>query len=104
MERLSDPPTLAWPGTGGTQWGLGAPGFSALAVSPRVLTRPAGPVALRGEAGVAAAHLVDGNDPELVVDIWGQLEDGGIDTARELGMVMPDPGLELVLFKLDDVV
>lgn len=89
---------------GGAQRGLGAPGFSALAVSSRVLTCPAGPVALGGEAGVAAAHLVDGDDAELVVDIRGQLEDGGVDTAWELGMVMPDPGLELVLFELDDVV
>lgn len=53
---------------------------------------------------MAAANLVDGNDPELVVDIWGQLEDGGVDTAWELGMVMPDSWLELVLFKLDDIV
>lgn len=43
--------------------------------SLRVLTCSAGSVALRWEAGVAAADLVDGNDPELVVDIWGQLED-----------------------------
>lgn len=53
---------------------------------------------------MAAAHLVDGNDPELVIDIWGQLEDGRVDTARELGMVVPDPRLELVLFELDDEV
>ena len=72
--------------------------------SPAVLTCPAGSVALGWEAGVAAANLVDGNDPELVVDIWGQLEDGGVDTAWELGMVMPDSWLELVLFKLDDIV
>lgn len=98
------PATFMWPGTGGTQWGLRAAGFNALAISPRVLTRPTGPVALGGEAGVAAAHLVDGNDPELVIDIWGQLEDGRVDTARELGMVMPDPRLELVLFELDNVI
>lgn len=48
----------------------------ARAVSSQVLTCSAGSVALRREAGMAAAHLVDGNDPELVVDVWGQLEDG----------------------------
>lgn len=90
MEKLGDPPTFH-----GQELG---------AIGPQVLTRPAGPVALRGEAGMAAAHLVDGDDPELVVDIWGQLEDGRVDAAWELGMVMPDPWLELVLFKLDDVV
>lgn len=53
---------------------------------------------------MAAANLVDGNDPELVVDVRGQLEDGRVDTAWELGVVMPDSRLELVLFKLDDIV
>lgn len=53
---------------------------------------------------MAAADLVDSNDPELVVDIGGQLQDGRVDTAWELGMVMPDPWLELVLFKLDNIV
>lgn len=53
---------------------------------------------------MAAAHLVDSDDPELVVDVGGQLEDGRVDTAWKPGMVMPDPWLELVLFKLDDIV
>lgn len=52
------------------------PGSRAAAAGPRVLTRPTGSVALGGEARVAAADLVDGNNPELVVDVWGQLEDG----------------------------
>lgn len=53
---------------------------------------------------MAAADLVDSNDPELVVDVWGQLQDGRVDAAWELGMVMPDPWLELVLFELDHIV
>lgn len=53
---------------------------------------------------MAAAHLVDSDDPELVVDVRGQLEDGRVDAAGKLGMVVPDPWLELVLLKLDDVV
>lgn len=42
---------------------------------PQILTRSTGSVPLGGEAGVAAPDLIDGNDPELVVDIGGQLED-----------------------------
>lgn len=53
---------------------------------------------------MAAPNLIDSDDSELVVDIWGQLEDSRVDTAWELGVVVPDPRLELVLFKLDDVV
>ena len=49
---------------------------SAPPVSPQALTCSTGSVALGREAGMAAAHLIDGNDPELVVDIGGQLEDG----------------------------
>lgn len=45
-------------------------------VSPQVLTCPAGSVALGREAGVTAADLVNGNDPELIVDVRGQVEDG----------------------------
>lgn len=80
-------------------------GFSAhRAPGAQVLTGPTGSVALRRKAGVAAPHLIDSDDSELVVDIGGQMEDGRVDTAREPGVVMPDPRLELVLFKLDDVV
>lgn len=42
----------------------------------QVLTCPAGSVPLGWKAGVAAPNLVDSNDSELVVDIWGQMEDG----------------------------
>lgn len=75
-----------------------------MAPGAQVLTGSTGSVALRWKAGVAAPNLIDSDDSELVVDIWGQMENGGVDTAWELGVVMPDPRLELVLFKLDDVV
>lgn len=96
-------PKSARLGAGGTQWELRAP-IPAPWVSPRVLTGPAGSVALGREAGVAAADLVDSNDPELVVDVRGQVQDGRVDAAWELGMVVPDPWLELVLFELDHIV
>lgn len=79
--------------------------FSAhRAPEAQVLTGSTGSVALRRKAGMAAPHLVDSDDSELVVDVGGQMEDGGVDTAWEPGVVMPDPWLELVLFKLDDIV
>lgn len=76
LERLSNLPKFVWLGAGGTQFGFRVPGSSAVSGSPPVLTCPAGPVALGGQAGVATANLIDGNHPELVVDVRGQLEDG----------------------------
>lgn len=76
LERLSNLHKFVWLGAGETRFGFRVPGSSVVSGSPPVLTCPAGPVALRGEAGVATADLIDGNHPELVVDIWGQLEDG----------------------------
>ena len=61
---------------GDTQCEFGVRGSEAFPGSPRVLTRSTGSVALGREAGVAAPNLIDGNDAELVVDIWGQPEDG----------------------------
>lgn len=69
-------PKFVWLRAGGPQFEFRVPGSRAFPISPQILTCPTGSVALGGEARVAAADLVDGNDPELVVDIWGQLEDG----------------------------
>jgi hypothetical protein len=46
------------------------------AAGTQVLTCPTGSVPLGWKAGVAAPNLVDSDDSELVVDIWGQMEDG----------------------------
>lgn len=54
---------------GEIQWELREPGA-------QLLTRSTGSVALGWKAGVAAPNLVDSDDSELVVDIWGQMEDG----------------------------
>ena len=56
-------------GAGLSQWELREPRAQAL-------TCPAGAIPLGRKAGVAAPDLVDSDDSELVVDIWGQMEDG----------------------------
>lgn len=53
---------------------------------------------------MAAAHLIDGDDPELVVDEGDSRSTAELTLPRNLEWVMPDPGWKLVFFKLDDVV
>lgn len=68
------------------------------------LTCPVGLVALGGQAGHAAAHVVDGDHPELVIHIRRQAQHGRVDAPRIPGVVVPHSWLEAVLLKLDNVV
>lgn len=69
-----------------------------------VLTRPVGLVSLGGHAGQAAAHVVHGNHPKLVVDVRGEAQDSRVDAAGVPGVVVPGAGLEAILLELHDVV
>lgn len=68
------------------------------------LTCPVGLVALRGQAGHAAAHLVDGDDAELVIHIRREAQHSRVDAPGVPGVVVPHSRLHPVLLKLDNVV
>lgn len=68
------------------------------------LTCPVGLVALGGQAGHAAAHVVDGDHPELVIHIRREAKQGRVDAPGIPGVVVPHSRLEAVLLKLDNVV
>lgn len=69
LGKASKLPKCPWLGAGMSRCELRAAGT-------QVLTCPTGSVPLGWKAGVAAPNLVDSDDSELVVDIWGQMEDG----------------------------
>lgn len=66
-----------------------------------LLTSSVGPVSLWGAAGLTLAHWVDGDDPELVVDIGGELQDDRVEVPGVSGQVLPPAWLPAVLLKLD---
>lgn len=68
------------------------------------LTCPIGLVALGGQAGHTAAHIVDGDHAELVIDVRGEAEHSRVDTPGVPGVVVPNSWLQAVLLKLDNVV
>lgn len=68
------------------------------------LTCPVGLVALGGQAGHTAAHVVDGDHPELVIHVRREAKQGRVDTPGIPGVVVPHSRLEAVLLKLDNVV
>lgn len=66
-----------------------------------LLTSSAGLVSQWGEAGLTLPHWVDGNNPELVVDKGGKLQDNWVKVSRVSGQVLPPARLIAVLLELD---
>lgn len=66
-----------------------------------LLTSSTGLVSWGGAAGLTLAHLVDGDDPELVVDEGSQLQDDRVEVPGVSGQVLPSAWLPAVLLKLD---
>lgn len=79
-------------------------GFQRTKKSRGKLTCPVGLVALGGQAGHAAAHVVDGDDAELIIHVRREAQRGRVDAAGIPGVVVPYSWLEAILLELHDVV
>lgn len=66
-----------------------------------LLTCSAGLVSWGGPARQTLTHRVNGDDPELIVDEGGELQDDWIQVSRVSGQVLPPARFPVVLFELD---
>lgn len=78
--------------------------FQRMKKSWEKLTCPVGLVALGGYAGNTAAHVVNGNDAELIIDVGREAQLGRVDVAGIPGMVVPYSRLAAILLELHNVV